>query len=685
MELRKASDFVPPVNSAIISAFEKVVKREIEELKNGATKEFKHPNVTKEEFEALQELVHDGDMIIKPADKGGAVVIMDKLKYIAEIDGQLKDEKVYQKLNGDPKFNIMGEIKNCLQEALNKYIIDQDLMDYLYVEFSRTPVLYTTPKIHKSLIDPPGRPIVSGVDSVFSRIGTFLDKVLNPIAKSCKSYIKDTTDFLNKLETIKLEGEVILASFDVISLYTSIQHKSGIRAVEKKLSTIEVSLEGQRFLLKLLEIILRRSYFLFGDTYYSQQRGTAMGASMAPAYANLVMSVLEEDLVYVSHHLQHVMAWWRYIDDIFLLCTGTERELITFHEYLNVIDQTIKFTLISSRSDIQFLDVSIKQMNGKLTTTLFTKKTDKNNLLTFDSQHPRSMVRSIPLSQLLRVRRIVKEDNETEGVIDKLVKKNLERGYPKGLLKEVKDRTLRKDRRELLKKNTEKKPLTRIPCVMTYTEESKSIAEIIRKHWSMLGKCLPNIKEFGEPPLFSYRRSKNIKDQVVKSDIGPLKKVGQTTISGLSQKGCFPCLSCVNCTYMIKGSSFKHPETNKEYRIRQYLTCNSDYVIYLLECPCKLWYIGETTGELKTRINNHRHSIRKKRLDLPVSKHFTEAKHTERDLKFRIIDGISTQRRGGDRTALLKKLELRWIYELNTLKPKGLNVEFKIHPSMYQP
>ncbi|CAJ0960092.1 unnamed protein product [Ranitomeya imitator] len=244
LELRKSSDFVPPTNSAIIDAFERVVRRDIEEIRDGVSDKFKHPNVTREEYKALQELVHDDDIIIKPADKGVAVVIIDKSKYIAEINRQLRDEMVYQKLDSDPKFGIMGEINDCLKEAFENKIIDQELMNYLSLEFPRTPVLYITPKIHNSLVDPPGRPIVSGVDSVFSRIGTFLDKILNSIAKKSKSYIKDTTDFLNKLELIKLEGEVILASFDVILFYTSIEHSSGIKAVEKKLNTTEISVAG---------------------------------------------------------------------------------------------------------------------------------------------------------------------------------------------------------------------------------------------------------------------------------------------------------------------------------------------------------------------------------------------------------------------------------------------------------
>ncbi|CAJ0941725.1 unnamed protein product [Ranitomeya imitator] len=331
VELKKKSDFIPPTSSTVIDAFERIVRSEVEEIRSEATCEFRYPNITKEEFVGLQELVHDDDIIIKPADKGGAVVIMDRLKYIAEINRQLGDENVYKKLESDPKFKIMGEINSYLQKALNNKIIDQELMDYLSIESPRTPVLYITPKIHKSLVDPPGRPIVA-------------------------------------------------------------DHTSGIRAVDKKLNTTDITPEGKIFIIKLLEIILRRSYFLFGDTFYGQQRGTAMGDNMAPSYANLVMSTLEEDLIYVSHHFRHVLVWWRYIDDVFLLWKDTEQELNNFHWFLNGIDDTIKFTLNYSRTKIQFLDLSVTQNERELTTTLYVKETDKNNLLTYDSQHPRSMI-----------------------------------------------------------------------------------------------------------------------------------------------------------------------------------------------------------------------------------------------------------------------------------------------------
>lgn len=81
---------------------------------------------------------------------------------------------------------------------------------------------------------------------------------------------------------------------------------------------------------------------------------------------------------------------------------------------------------------------------------------------------------------------------------------------------------------------------------------------------------------------------------------------------------------------------------------------------------------------MKTRLNNHRQSIRNKRKYLPVSEHFAEKKHKESDLRFIILDHVKPLERGGDRLVLQKENELRLIFHLDTLKPKGLNVEFRV-------
>ena len=64
-------------------------------------------NLTKDEQEALENLRSYDDIIIKQADKGSAVVVMDKGTYIQEAMGQLNDSEVYVSLDGDPTHNMV--------------------------------------------------------------------------------------------------------------------------------------------------------------------------------------------------------------------------------------------------------------------------------------------------------------------------------------------------------------------------------------------------------------------------------------------------------------------------------------------------------------------------------------------------------------------------------------------------
>lgn len=114
---------------------------------------------------------------------------------------------------------------------------------------------------------------------------------------------------------------------------------------------------------------------MFQDKFYLQLRGTAMGANMAPTYANIYATGLEDKFVYVSHHAQHLMAWWRYIVDIFIIWTSTESNLHEFHNSLNYMDHDIQFTLNFSTKSIQFLQTEVSLVDNHLTTKIYVKPT----------------------------------------------------------------------------------------------------------------------------------------------------------------------------------------------------------------------------------------------------------------------------------------------------------------------
>lgn len=160
------------------------------------------------------------------------MVIMDMSKYIQEIIRQLSDTSVYICLDNDPMCIIKGKIEFFLSQALADNIIDNKLKKYLSIEHPTVPVLYILPKVHKSLIDPPGWPIVSGRGSILSNIAKFIDQILRPHVLSMKSYIRDTGDFLEKLSKLTIPKGTLLVTFDVVSLYTSIIHKKGLNSIK---------------------------------------------------------------------------------------------------------------------------------------------------------------------------------------------------------------------------------------------------------------------------------------------------------------------------------------------------------------------------------------------------------------------------------------------------------------------
>ena len=52
-----------------------------------------HDNLSTGENMALQHIRNNQEIIIKPADKGNAVVVMDKSAYIQESERQLEDDR----------------------------------------------------------------------------------------------------------------------------------------------------------------------------------------------------------------------------------------------------------------------------------------------------------------------------------------------------------------------------------------------------------------------------------------------------------------------------------------------------------------------------------------------------------------------------------------------------------------
>ena len=94
--------------------------------------------------------------------------------------------------------------------------------------------------------------------------------MVTTICKKLPSYLKDTTDFLNLIETTT---SCLLAPIDISSLYTNIPHKDGKQSVLYYTQTNPDTYTQPEQLLpevlaELTEIVLKNNVFEFNNNHY---------------------------------------------------------------------------------------------------------------------------------------------------------------------------------------------------------------------------------------------------------------------------------------------------------------------------------------------------------------------------------------------------------------------------------
>ncbi|VDP57296.1 unnamed protein product [Schistosoma mattheei] len=178
---------------------------------------------------------------------------------------------------------------------------------------------YRLPKIHKN--NTPLRPVFDFTNSPTCNLAKYLAKILKPYDKLISHEIKKSMEFKNIIDTIYVEEDEILASFDVSFLFINLP-------VNRELDIIHDCLESDsdmnlRCLLdpseviKCLELCLRSTLFTFRGDLYRQKEGIAMGSPVSPIVANLFMHSLETSAI--TRCVCPPMVWLWHVDDILII------------------------------------------------------------------------------------------------------------------------------------------------------------------------------------------------------------------------------------------------------------------------------------------------------------------------------------------------------------------------------
>ena len=121
-------------------------------------------NITKEEAQALSELKKDQSRVILTADKGIALVVMDRAEYNIKAQKLLVDGGTYKEIKSDPTNKLKTKLISLLKKMKAEEGINYQLYKKMYPKGAVAPNFYRLPKIHKR--DIPLRPIVSSRGSI---------------------------------------------------------------------------------------------------------------------------------------------------------------------------------------------------------------------------------------------------------------------------------------------------------------------------------------------------------------------------------------------------------------------------------------------------------------------------------------------------------------------------------------
>lgn len=252
----------------------------------------------------------------------------------------------------------------------------------------RAPVLYGLPKIHKE--NTPIRPIASFTQAPTYKLCKWLNTYLpHKLSFQPKHVIKNSLDLIQKIKNINVPPNSTLVSFDIKNLYPSVPIPDLKNILSLLLaSKIPSPLEREE-LTTLINICLEQNYFLFNGQYYSQSNGLPMGSPSSGLFADIFLDTLESQILSLPSSKQNISFWYRYVDDVICLWTGSTRQLDIFLNLINSLNHSIQFTMeTETNHSLNFLDLTISHTTPKLSFQIFRKETYTDSIIPHDSAHP---------------------------------------------------------------------------------------------------------------------------------------------------------------------------------------------------------------------------------------------------------------------------------------------------------
>jgi hypothetical protein len=403
-------------------------------------------NLLDSQQHSLKWLIDNPELVVFATDKNLGPAITERKTYVERaLTDHLADTDTYSRLTATEFETAITTITTGFNQFLTKFFpaqkprmtpAEKAQRTFLTRSFdaaaqSESPFnyLYLLAKVHKTPWNT--RPIVSCSGSLLHGLGRWVDKELQRIVKHLPFYLKSSVDLAHELAKLDpLPPNARFFTCDATAMYTNIDTDHALSEIETFLrqSLIPV-LEDVNVdaIIAALRLIMENNVFVFGDTFWHQRTGTAMGTPPAPMYATLYFAIHESKLL---HNFPQIRFYRRYIDDGFGIWIGDDGAHWKEFRLAFASFGKLSWTFSTLAKRIDFLDITLEiDATGSIDTTLFEKALNLYLYLPPHSAHPPGGLKGLVFGWFFRLQRLVSNPALRLTLADKLRLRLLVRGY----------------------------------------------------------------------------------------------------------------------------------------------------------------------------------------------------------------------------------------------------------------
>ena len=345
-------------------------------------------NLTYQQNHALNALVDHPVIYVCPADKNMGIALWNRHKSTSKILAEhLSNEQVYQNITGEIQAK-KAELKFRWESfiATHSRFLPDDVVTFFdraeaTYGFDRIAPFRATCKVHKHPVK--FRPVVAKCGTILEAISKWLDCELQLISKAYLTSwcIKDSDTFRGEVIQHELSPNSRLATLDATAMYSNIDIDHSLEIMERwiDLYTSEgklPELTHKGTILAGLRLVMQWNLMKFGDSYFQQLIGTAMGTSCAVQFANLYFGWHEKEVILPTfkNALNRISFYKRFIDDVVLIwegpCDADWHHMDHIYNSYGILKW--EFPEDTSRS-VDFLDLTLIIKGNRIVTKTYQK------------------------------------------------------------------------------------------------------------------------------------------------------------------------------------------------------------------------------------------------------------------------------------------------------------------------